>query len=86
MTLTRAPKSAPCPSVVNMREGLGADDGFRKRLAEDLVRLRNIASLNLQRAARIAHDGDEEVAQRLVDEASVMFTVAINTEKLIGVE
>lgn len=86
MTLTPAAIRPRYPSVFNMADGYGADDGFRRRLADDLTRLRQIAGLNIQRAARIAYEGDDEVAQKLIDEAAVMLTVAINTEKLLGVE
>jgi len=61
-------------------------DEFKRELAGDLMRLRKIAGLNIQRASRIAYDGDEEVAELLLHEAGVMLTVVVNVEKLLGVE
>jgi hypothetical protein len=62
------------------------DDEFKIQLASDLMRLRKIAGLNIQRASRIAYDGDEHVAEMLLNEAGVMLTVVVNVEKLLGVE
>lgn len=71
-------------SMVNMRDH--GDDEFRRELATDLMRLRRIAGLNIQRASRIAYDGDEEVAELLLAEAGVMLSVVVNVERMIGVE
>jgi hypothetical protein len=62
------------------------DDEFKLQLASDLMRLRKIAGLNIQRASRIAYDGDEHVAEMLLNEAGVMLSVVVNVERLIGVE
>ena len=62
------------------------DDEFKVQLARDLMRLRNIAGLNIHRASRIAYDGDEHVAELLLNEAGVMLSVVVNVERLIGVE
>jgi hypothetical protein len=62
------------------------DDEFKLQLASDLMRLRKIAGLNIQRASRIAYDGDEHVAELLLNEAGVMLSVVVNVERLIGVE
>ena len=71
-------------SMVNMRDH--GDDEFRRELARDLMRLRKIAGLNIHRASRIAYDGDEHVAELLLNEAGVMLSVVVNVERLIGVE
>jgi len=62
------------------------DDEFKVQLARDLMRLRKIAGLNIHRASRIAYDGDEHVAELLLNEAGVMLSVVVNVERLIGVE
>jgi hypothetical protein len=62
------------------------DDEFKIQLVSDLMRLRKIAGLNIHRASRIAQEGDEHVAELLLNEAGVMLTVVVNVEKLLGVE
>jgi len=52
-------------------------------LYEEARQLRRIAGLNIIRAAHIADiNGDDEVAQLLVSEASVMLSVATKVEEL----
>lgn len=49
-------------------------------LERDLLELRRVAGRNIFRACNIP---DKEVAQLLVDEASVMLTVAVKVEAML---
>ena len=52
-------------------------------LFEETQQLRRIAGLNIIRAAHIAGvNGDHDVAQLLISEASVMLSVATKVEEL----
>ena len=58
-----------------------------QKLVDDAQDLRRIAGLNILRAANIAEkDGDGEVVQLLVSEASVMMSVASQIEWLFVAE
>ena len=58
-----------------------------QKLVDDAQDLRRIAGLNILRAANIAEkDGDGEVVQLLVSEASVMLSVATQIEWLFVAE
>lgn len=69
--------------MVNFDKQREEYDTFVSEVAE----LRRIAGLNIVRAADILdrHE-DEEVAQLLVHEASVMLTVASKVEYLLGID
>lgn len=49
-------------------------------LEQDLMELRRVATRNIFRACNVP---DKEVAQLLVDEASVMLTVAVKVEAML---
>ena len=58
-----------------------------QKLVDDSQELRRIAGLNVVRAAHIADvNGDDEVAQLLVSEASVMLSIASQIEWLFCTE
>lgn len=58
-----------------------------QKLVDDAQDLRRIAGLNILRAANIAEkDGDGEVVQLLISEASVMMSVASQIEWLFVAE
>lgn len=58
-----------------------------QKLVDDAQDLRRIAGLNILRAANIAEkDGDGEVVQLLISEASVMMSVATQIEWLFVAE
>lgn len=84
MMLTGCEQRQPCLSMVC--RNTAPDDEFKIQLVSDLMRLRKIAGLNIHRASCIAHEGDDEVANLLLNEAGVMLTVVVNVEKLLGVE
>jgi Cdc6-like AAA superfamily ATPase len=72
--------------VVRNNDRIPSGDELRsacQKLVDDAQDLRRIAGLNILRAANIAEkDGDEEVVQLLVSEASVMMSVASQIEWL----
>lgn len=58
-----------------------------QQLVDDSVELRRIAGLNILRASNIAdQNGDKEVVQLLISEASVMLSVATQIEWLFVAE
>lgn len=69
--------------MVNFDKHREEYDTFVSEVAE----LRRIAALNIVRAADILdRHKDEEVAQLLVHEASIMLTVASKIEYLLGID
>jgi hypothetical protein len=72
--------------VVRNNERLPSPDELRaacQKLVDEAQDLRRIAGLNILRAANIAEkDGDGEVVQLLISEASVMMSVASQIEWL----
>ena len=72
--------------MVRNNERLPSPDELRaacQKLVDEAQDLRRIAGLNILRAANIAEkDGDGEVVQLLISEASVMLSVASQIEWL----
>ena len=76
--------------MVRNNDRIPSQDELRaacQQLVDDSVELRRIAGLNILRASNIAdQNGDKEVVQLLISEASVMLSVATQIEWLFVAE
>lgn len=85
--MTPASDGRYCLGVVRNNDHVPSGDDLRaacQKLVYECKQLRRIAGLNILRAAQIADvNKDQEVADLLVSEASVMLSVASQVEYLL---